>query len=269
MGLIEAHHTPYPDVRALDRGLILIEALAEFGWAGPSELAKITGIDRSTIYRLLSTLMRRGFILHRKQDSKYFLSPSFKALSYGVQDFDERMLLVSGPLRNLVEEIKWPSDFAVLKAGRLVIIDSNHPQTTLTFYRSVLGQARPILRSSLGRAMLAAMSGQQRREAIETIIASGGADADEVRDEKIVTRVVEDTRERGYALSIGELTPKIAAIALPVRSREMVLGAVNIVFFSAAFKPEAVETYLAALRQCVERIEQAFQGMNEPVPRTG
>jgi len=249
---------PYTEVRALERGLTLIEALGEIGWSGPADLARHTGIDRSTIYRLLSTMVGAGFVVRRPQDSKYFLSSKFRALSFGIQDQDRRALLVSEPLKDLVHEIKWPSDFVMLTAGRLVIIDSNHPQTTMTFYRAVIGQTRPILRSSLGRAMLAAMSEEELQNAIQTILLADGPDAEEVRDRAAVGAVIETTRERGYALSIGELTPEVTAIALPVMSGGTVAGAINVVFFSSAFKMAQVETYLDALRRCVTRVEQAF-----------
>lgn len=52
----------YPRVRALERGLELIVALSELGWATPGELAKYTGIHRTTIYRLLSTLELSGYV---------------------------------------------------------------------------------------------------------------------------------------------------------------------------------------------------------------
>ncbi|GEO86941.1 hypothetical protein RNA01_38730 [Ciceribacter naphthalenivorans] len=51
----------------------------------------------------------------------------------------------------------------------------------------------------------------------------------------------------------------ISAIALPVRSRRRVVGAINIVFFRRALSPEeAARKYLDPLRDCVRRAEQAL-----------
>jgi IclR family mhp operon transcriptional activator len=251
--------SPYPEVRALERGLSLIDTLGEVGWSGPTELSRRTGIDRATVYRLLSTLIRAGFAVRRPQDGKYFLSPKFRTLGLGIQDLDERLLLVSGPLRELVEEIKWPSDFAVLDAGRLVILDSNHPQTPMTFYRAVVGQSRPILRSSLGRAILSAMTDEERTAAINTIILAGGPDAEEIGNPAAVAAVIQETRQRGFALSAGEITSNITAMALPVRAHGAVVGAINIVFFRSAFRQKQAEHYREALQRCVDKVEAAFE----------
>jgi IclR family transcriptional regulator, mhp operon transcriptional activator len=253
--------SPYPEVRALERGLALIDALGEFGWLGPTELARRTGIDRATIYRLLSTLARTGFVVRRPQDAKYFLSPKIRALSFGIQEQDTRVLLISGPLRELVEEIKWPSDFAVLSAGRLVIMGSNHLLTTMTFYRSVIGQTRPVMRSSLGRAILSAMSAADRTEAIETIVLAGGPDASDVVDTAAVATAVADTRRRGFALSSGEVADNITAMALPVISGGRVAGAINVVFFRRSFRIEKALRCLEPLQRCVKKIESAFDAV--------
>lgn len=249
---------PYPDVRALERGLKLIDALAEHGWLGPAELARHTGIDRATIYRLLSTLEHNGFVVRHPQRAKYFLSSKFHSLGSSVQARDELVMLVSEPLNALVKEINWPSDFGVLDGGRLVIAGSNHTLTTMTFYRAIVGQTRPVMRSALGRAILAAMSDEERASAIESIIMAGGPDSEDVADSKAVATIVANTRNRGYALSLGEAANDASSIALPVTSRKGVLGAINIVFFRSTFRIEWVERYLDPLRKCVKEVETAF-----------
>ncbi len=249
---------PYPDVRALGRGLNLIDALAEHGWLGPAELARHTGIDRATIYRLLSTLEHNGFVVRHPQRAKYFLSSKFHSLGSSVQMRDEQVMLVSGPLNALVEEINWPSDFGVLDGGRLVIAGSNHTLTTMTFYRAIVGHTRPVMGSALGRAILAAMSDEERANAIGSIIMAGGPDAEAVADSKAVDALVVTTRERGYALSLGEADNQTSAIALPVMSKGRVMGAINIVFFRSTFRIEWVERYLEPLRKCVKQVELAF-----------
>jgi IclR family transcriptional regulator, mhp operon transcriptional activator len=252
---------PYPDVRALERGLALLEAMGEFGWLGPTELARRTGIDRATVYRLLSTLVHAGYVVHRSRDAKYFLSSKIRSLALSIQEQDARALLVSQPLRELVDEIKWPSDFAVLAAGQLVIVDSNHLFTTLTFYRSVFGQTRPVLRTSLGRAILAAMSDAELDEALETIVLAGGPDANDVADRAKVRSIVAETRQRGFALASGEAADNVSAIALPVISKGRVAGAINVIFFRKSFSVENAIRYLEPLRCCIKKVETAFDAV--------
>lgn len=254
---LKADH-PYPDVRALERGLKLIDAFGEHGWLGPTELARHTGIDRSTIYRLLSTLERSGFVVRHPQHPKYFLSSKFHGLGVSIQARDQLVVIASDPLNELVSKINWPSDFGVLEGGRLLIAGSNHPMTTMTFYRSLIGHTRRVMGSALGRAILSAMSEDQRATALESIKLLGGQDAADVSDEDAVGQMIEATNRRGYALSVGEAVPNVAAIALPVVTKLGVAGAVNIVFFRSTFRIEWAERYLEPLRLCVERIENKF-----------
>jgi len=251
---------PYKEVRALKRALELINALGEIGWAGPTTLAEHTGINRSTIYRLMTTLVEAGFVVRREQDSKYYLSSHLWSLCKGMRDEDALSLLTSGPLTRLTQTIKWPSDFAILEAGRLVIVNSTHPHTTMTFYRSVISQSRPILRSALGKAIIAAMSPEDRADTIKMILSSDSPDASDFRDPKLLENIIEDVRVRGYALSTSEAAEGIKAIALPIKVDGKVYGAVNIVIFRSAFKLQQVEAeFLEPLRKCVEEIETAFR----------
>jgi len=250
----------YKSVRALDRGLLVLDALAEHGWLSPAEIYRYTGVDRGTIYRLLHTLERRGYVVRRPQEARYFLSPKIRRLSLAIDDDDTHVMLVSAPLRRLVERVKWPSDFAMLAGGRLSIVDSTHRFTTLSFYRSVIGLSRPVMRSSLGRAILGGMSEAERENAIEEILRADGPDAAEVREPRAVQAVVDAFSRRGYALSVGESTPDVSAIALPVRASGHVVGSINIMVFRSIFKLDVAEAeYLPELRRCVAEVEAAFE----------
>jgi IclR family acetate operon transcriptional repressor len=50
------------EVRTLERGLMVLEALSVLGEAGLGPLAAATGLSKSTLYRLLQTLVRKGFV---------------------------------------------------------------------------------------------------------------------------------------------------------------------------------------------------------------
>ncbi|MGD9921541.1 MAG: IclR family transcriptional regulator C-terminal domain-containing protein [Pseudorhodoplanes sp.] len=254
---------PYKEVRSIKRALALFDALGEIGWSGPSTLAQVTGIDRATIYRLLRTMVDAGYLIRREQDEKYFLSERWLRLSKGIQDADFRSVRTSEALSRLTKIVKWPSDFGVLSMGQLIIMDSTHPQTSMTFFRSVVGKTRPIFRSALGKAMIANMPREQLVEALETIRKAKGTDAGDSRSPRIVQRIVNDYRKKGYALSIGEATKGICAIAVPIRVGEQVAGAINIVMFQSAFNVNEVESNLIhELRRCASEIEAVFAKIN-------
>lgn len=246
--------TPYADVRALDRGLTLIEALADNGWSSPASLSAATGIDRGTIYRLLATMARCGYVVRRDEDGSHALSAKLKDIAAAIRVDDRLAEIVSPLLAELVERIFWPSDFAILEAGRLKIVASSHHLTSMTFSRGLVGKHRPILRSALGKAVLSGMTEEERTAAL---IAMRSADPGIVGEEEAIERAIAETRAAGYASSDGLFDPKISGIALPVMAHRRVVGAINIVFFRSAITIEqAAALYLEPLRQLVATIER-------------
>jgi IclR family mhp operon transcriptional activator len=250
---------PYKEVRAVKRALVLFDTLGEIGWAGPSTLAQATGIDRATIYRLLSTMVQAGYIVRRAQDEKYYLSIRWRMLSVGIKSGDARSTQLSESLARLTRIVKWPSDFAIISSGRLIIVDSTHPQTSMTFFRSVVGKSRPIFRSALGKAMIGAMRTEQRLDVFDDIRKAKGQNAEDLNSRILVNRIITDFETRGYALSVGEATKGICAIALPVKVEVTVVGAINIVIFQSAFDQKVAETkLLEELKKCVREAESIF-----------
>lgn len=245
---------PYAEVRALERGLVLIQALADHGWSTPASLAAATGIDRSTIYRLLATLVRCGYASPRPGDGSYALSVRIRELASGVHVDDPLAEIATPLLERLVSAIHWPSDLAVVTGGRLRIIASTHHLTSMTFFRGLVGKERPIVETALGRAILAAMTPSEREAALLMLLDAGGAP-----DAATVERVIAETDAAGYASAVSSFIDKVSAIALPVRDGTRVVGAVNIVFFRAAMTPaQAAAQYLAPLRDTVTAIEAAL-----------
>ena len=71
-----------PRVEAIDRALVLLNALATIGAAGVSlgGLCASTGISKATAYRALSTMRARGFV-SQGPDGNYSLGPQALQLS--------------------------------------------------------------------------------------------------------------------------------------------------------------------------------------------
>jgi len=243
----------YAEVRALDRGLALIETMSSHGWSSPARLAILSGMDRSTVYRLLATLVRCGYAVRREGDGNYALSVKLRDLASGVHVDDRLVGLVFPELESLVRAIHWPSDFAVLTGGRLRIMASTHHLTSWTFFRGLVGKERPIIDSALGRAILAALPEEDVDALIPTLLPDTASVS---LDRADISRLIADTTRVGYSRAVSSVEHKISAIALPVMDADRVAGAINVVFFRSAMSTEqAAARYLGPLRECIARIE--------------
>jgi IclR family transcriptional regulator, mhp operon transcriptional activator len=247
------------EVRAVRRALSVMDVLGEYGWLTPTELADRTDIDRGTVYRLLASMVGAGYVTRREQDGKFFLTTKLHKVSRGILDDDSQSLLVSQALARLTKQIKWPSDYAVINGGKLEIVDSSHHLTSMTFFRFVIGQNRPIGRTALGKAIIGAMKPAEIDSMLTEVLLLGGDENKDLLHPGKIERIKKDFETRGYALSEEETTPGICAVALPVMSETTVAGAVNVIIFRSAFERSKVEKFfIEPLKKCVVEIELEF-----------
>jgi IclR family mhp operon transcriptional activator len=100
------------NVRALSRGLVLIGELNASGPSNAVQLAKRTGINRTTCYRLLDTLREDGYVTFDETNALFGLTPPVRTLSEGVSSRDLSSQAALPAMFNLLDEVSWPSDFA-------------------------------------------------------------------------------------------------------------------------------------------------------------
>ena len=250
---------PYVSVRALDRGLQLLVEMARIGRCKPVDLAEATGFDRTTVYRLLETLRRRGFVSQNASDGSFGLTETIRRLGEGFTNSDRVRSIVVPVLRNLVTQISWPSDFATFETDAMVIRETTHHFSPFSIHRSMVGKPVPLTRTALGRAVLWAARPDERQVMLNLVASSSRPEASEARDQRKLSALSSDAERRGYAWSIDEAEAGMSGIALPVRNGLHVVGAVNIIFFSRALTPQdAAKRYLPALKNAVHSIESAL-----------
>ncbi len=250
-------------VRSLSRGLMLIRELNVTGPSSVRQLANKTGLNRTTCYRLLQTLQQDGFVTFDRGNALFALTAQIRMLSEGVSTSDLSSQAALPPMFALLEEISWPSDFAVFELGSMMIHESTHSFSPFSVHRSMVGRRRSLVRSALGRAALSAASPALRREMLEIAASFVSEDAAIAQDSGFIEHIVARTRRDGYASSVDQSEQGISGIALAIEGVRPVLGSLNIVFFSSAMTPDiAAERYLPSLKKAVAEIEARWTGGN-------
>lgn len=250
----------YRHVQGLSRGLAILHAInrAPAGWATIAELSSATGIHRTTVRRMLETLQAEGYVRRSASDDSYRLNQKIRQLSDGFTD-DEWISEVANPaLGELLQKLVWPSDLCTLDGDSMLVRETTHRFSPLSFHRAMIRQRLPLLFTSAGRAYLAYCGEEERRQLLQLLAAGNDEQAAFARSPKLVDNMLENVRQRGYAINDGEWNQqtKIGAIALPVRHHERILATINVVFLRKAVSTlEVGNTLLPALRSTVQRIE--------------
>ncbi len=118
-------------VRSLTRGLALIRELNVTGPSSAQQIAGRTGLNRTTCYRLLQTLHQDGFVNFDEEDALFRLTARIRMLSEGVSTRDLSSQAALPPMFALLQDVSWPSDFAVFELGSMVIRESTHSFSVL------------------------------------------------------------------------------------------------------------------------------------------
>lgn len=248
--------------RSVDRALALIEALE----AGPHEgaalmeLVERTGVDKSTVTRLLDTCLRRGWIVRDPASRRYTLGPTLLAMARRGALDDQVMIAVYDALtaiRDATGETagfhRRAGDRRVATAGVESLYDVRRGFNA--------GESCSLLLGPASKAILAFVPDREQEDILSGADAAG-ADAGAVRAHL-------DLLHRQHYLSTeGDRTDGIGAIAAPVFDVRGVAGSVASSGPAYRFDAAAREKGHTALLAAADAVTLALGGRPPSGPRT-
>ncbi|WP_309625848.1 DNA-binding transcriptional regulator [Methylibium sp.] len=251
----------YREVRGLSRGLAVLRALnaAPGGIGGVAELARITGLHRTTVKRLLETLRAEGLVHHKDEGTSYALGFEVRRLSEGYVGAEWIDRVAAPAMRDHLRALSWPSDLATPYGGFMIVRESTHRFSMLSQHRATIGIRIPMLVSSLGRAWLTWCANEEREATLSLLRNRTDAIAEMARDGAYVKRILRETRRRGYAVNKGEWASEasVTAIGFPVRIGEHAIGAINLVLQNNVVSDRELATrYVPLLRSLANEISK-------------
>lgn len=207
---------PDYDVQSLSRGLEIMAMLAEADRPlGATEVAQSLGVDKSTAFRLLSTLARHGYAVQDEDTHRYQAGLRVVQLSRRILDRTELRLVAKPWVRRLQQLTGESVHLAVLVGGRAVYIDKEDTGAGLNV-NTEIGRQAPLHCSAIGKALVAELPEEELRALL--------SEAEMVRyTPRTITSMrellphLESTRERGYALDDEEFEPGVRCIAACVK----------------------------------------------------
>lgn len=253
------HNSDYKTVRGLTRGLELINVLNRLdGGASITQLSSITHLHRTTVRRLLETLQDEGYVRRSHSNGSYQLTLKVRELSEGFRDEQWISAIAAPLLGKLLQEVVWPTDLATLDVDSMVVRETTHRFSRLSFHRSMVGRRLPLLLTASGLTYLAFCPDHEREELISLLTTRDETEYSLAREPLRLARVLQRIRHNGYGENFmgWQLEQKIASIAVPIRNEQRVIASLNLVYIAKAMTIEqAVERHLAALQETARHIE--------------
>jgi len=143
-------------IQSLDRGLVLLEAVADAQRpVSLSELTPVLGIDRSSVFRLANTLVRRGFLTQLPDSKRYMLGSSIWRLA-SLFRFENVLLQVARPhVDALVADTGETTYVAIREGTQAVLIERQLTAQALGVMGAKSGTGIPLHCTGVGKALIA------------------------------------------------------------------------------------------------------------------
>ena len=222
------------------------------------QIAKRGCIPYPTACRIVQTLIHEGLIEQEPARKYYRPTALVQSLSQGFQA--DSLLVDRGRryIKALTQKIGWPVSLTVRIGTNMVVRDSTHGDTSLTFERYYPGYRLPLMDCASGRVCLAQMLPEEL-DRVMNWVSLVGAPSEQEQTAYVSVNTLNKIRDEGYA-AIGwgqhNLTPgKTSSIAVPIFRDGKFEAALTLIYFAAAMKQgEAVERYMADLKATAEAI---------------
>jgi len=211
-----------------------------------TEMAEVTGIDKSAAQRYLSTLSDLGYIEKDKISKRYSLT--YKTLEIGFQYTQTNPFVKSTSpyIIDLWRKTNEGVSLSVLDDVNVVFVARLLSPHTLT-NRFGPGPKAPAYCVASGLAMLSRLPDDRALALLQASDLRKFTSNTETSIPKIIDRL-KATREIGYVICSGEFFPNDITIAAPiVDSSGMPLGAINIATTKDRHTPESVEEQFSNL----------------------
>ncbi|WP_155293442.1 DNA-binding transcriptional regulator [Comamonas testosteroni] len=256
----------YREVRGLTRGIAVLRELNSMpgGIGNVADLARATGLHRTTVKRLLETLKTEGLVHQKDDGTSYALGFEVRRLSEGYVGADWIDRIASPAMHAHLRSLSWPSDLATPDSGFMIVRESTHRVSLLSQHRATIGIQIPMLVSSLGRAWLAACSPEEREATLSLLRERTDSIGEHARDSAYIKRILRETRRRGYAINKGEWLSEasVTAIAFPIFANRQAIGAINLVLQrNAVTDREIALRYVPLLRTLADEISRGASNM--------
>jgi IclR family acetate operon transcriptional repressor len=209
--------------RSLQRGLAMLEAVAASGVAATlAELARRTGLHRSTAHHLLQTLAADGWLRQDPASKRYELAAKLFRLTGRVWTPEQLGEIAQPFLAELTRRTGEGSSFAAWRDGAVTIVAKHDPEGPVRVVQNV-GAERPVHATAVGKAIAAFLPQPELTGTLDRLRFERHT-AHTIMTRKALEAELARIRAQGFAPDDEEHLVGIRCLAAPVFGYSGVLG---------------------------------------------
>ncbi len=240
--------------QSVTRAIAVLEYLANA--EAPRDLGLIStdlGMNKSTTFRFLSTLVAQGYVRQDAETGRYYLGSKVTWLATKFLEKHEVRQVARSVLERLARETGETVHLGILEQDSVIYIDKMDGRQAVQM-TSRVGYRMPLHSTSLGKVLL---SDQSEEEWHRYVTRAGlkPCTANTIVDPAVFFRELRQVRQKQYAIDDMENEQGIRCIAAPVRDHlGHFIAAVSVSGWTLSMTPERVQSLVPVLEMAVLEI---------------
>lgn len=201
--------------QSIERALQVLRELsarARPGWR-LTDIAERCGLDRGTASRILSCLVRERFAVKRRSDRHYLPGPALYELGHALPEMVAFETLCRPALGRLAARTRCVA-FLYLRSDKDFVCVARAGEDSIKGLSIEVGTRRALCLSAGGVAMLIALPVEARA----AVLAENLQRMRKARDRRLpaVERMIRRSEVRGAGVNLGDVVPRITALAVAI-----------------------------------------------------
>jgi DNA-binding IclR family transcriptional regulator len=248
-------------VQSVTRALLLLELLAkETTTVSLSELSQKADLKMTTVHRLLTTLMTKGFVEQDDISLRYQLGIKTFEIGNAALFVNDLRSIARPFLKQLLETTNETINLAILEDTEVIYIDqieSTNIVIVKMFAR--VGSRGPAYCTGTGKVLLADISNDELRKLFSQVNFVKFTE-NTITDINQLIIILNKIRNDGYALDFSERDPGVTCVAVPIKNFDgRVQAAISISAPAPRMSTERInQDILPALLNASSHISQKF-----------
>ncbi len=202
--------------QSIERALLVLRELsarARPGWR-LTDIAERCGLDRGTASRILACLVRERFAIKRRSDRHYLPGPALYELGHALPEMVAFEALCRPALARLAARTRCVA-FLYLRSDKDFVCVAREGEDSIKGLSIEVGTRRALCLSAGGVAMLVALPAEIRA----MVMAENLRRIRKARDRRLpaIERMIRRSEGRGAGVNLGDVVPRITALAVPIR----------------------------------------------------
>lgn len=203
-------------VQSAERIFQVLEMLAEHGEMGLMEISAALELHKSTVHRLLTSLIYMGYAKQNEQTQKYMLTYKIVNMAGKILDRTD-ILQIARPFMERLSDISGETVHLVQREGNHILYISKIEAKVGTIRMvSHVGMVHPMYCSGVGKAIMATLSEKEVRNIWKESAIEKKTEKTITEYEQLLTTLAE-VRQKGYALDDEENEEGVRCIAACLR----------------------------------------------------